>query len=115
MMPLYFSTYHTVEFRCHEATLNPTKVLAWLVFSACVLNYAKDHKACFENEKITIEDVLKKTLVRSPRMLRFMIEYFEHRKAYFGGRTKEEKLKKSLNWIKEDAGFSFSSSEGFTI
>lgn len=114
LLSLYFSDYRTIEFRCHEATLNPTKTLAWLTLCSCILKYAENYRACIESTKITLSDVIDHSTKNQPRLNAYLKAYIALRKKAFAGVSTDDRYKKSMDWLNGDADFKFDVG-GFTL
>lgn len=90
-MNMFFTHRYTVEFRLHEATTNPYKMINWLYICNAILKYA-DH---FSNQIITNDDpitvkqvlniykVLNPKSVSASNLTNYLTEYFEQRKLDF--------------------------------
>lgn len=111
---LYFSEYRTVEFRCHEATLNTSKTLAWMIITASILKFANNYKDCFSAEPVTLKQVLEGT-IKDKKIVKYLLEYLEVRNKAFSGKSYEDKLKKESVWLSNDLDFTFKSSEGLEL
>lgn len=114
LINMYFSKRGTIEFRAHQATFNPTKIINWLFINNAILRYAdinsKNLHTGFEN--VTLEDVLDVYTKENPysQDARFLSSYL---KAYFRNRkdvfTKAFKNRDFVcNWdLDEDKSFTF--------
>lgn len=84
-----FSKRNTVEFRIHQGTLNPQKVVTWLFICNAIIKTAmyESHKI-LKGEKITLEDVLNYygkfyKNVTGMSISTYLVEYYKGRAAEF--------------------------------
>jgi hypothetical protein len=71
--------YGTVEFRIHQGTVNPEKILAWAATCSAIVHYAATHdEAQIEQLRGSPFEILKK-VVRFKRV----VKWLELRRAHF--------------------------------
>lgn len=103
---LFFSKMGTIEFRAMEGSTNSTKVLNWMLICASILNYAEDISKCFTLEKVTLKEILKKSLSES--WTNYIMEYMDLRnRTFFSGSSYRDWKPTENKWFKEDSEFSF--------
>lgn len=103
---LFFSKMGTIEFRQMEGSTNSTKILNWMLVCACILNYAEDINKCFILEKITLKEILRKSL--SENWTNYLMEYMDYRNRYFFDKGAYKDWKPTEDkWFKNDSDFSF--------
>jgi hypothetical protein len=107
LLPLYFSKGKTIEFRPHEATLNPIKVINWLCICTAILKYAEDYSNCLTPLKISIKDVIKSHF--TDHVGDYLVAYVEDRKKYFvkNGKHKPEPYDLEDEFYEEDEEYEF--------
>lgn len=108
LLPLYFSTFHTIEFRPHEATLNPTKAINWLCICVAILKYADNFKACAQ-PTITVEQVIRASW--PGHLGDYLMAYFQERCRIFSRFTKDNATKAydfEDQWFDDDEDYVFS-------
>jgi hypothetical protein len=90
---------HTLEFRCHPASLNYDKIQNWILFCFAFCNYVEsNYKNIIEDDNITIEKILNYSY---PKKGKELSDYFKDRIERFknDGDTKEllEYKQKTVN------------------
>lgn len=114
LVNMVFSDRYTIEFRAHQATFNPTKVVNWLFINNAILSYAQTYadEIIGLGEKISLKDVLLYYKEVNPGeehaefLSNYLVAYYEHC---------VEKFKKAFDnkdytcdWdLKEDAYYDF--------
>lgn len=75
----------TLEFRCHSASMNYTKIRNWVLFCMCYVNFIENHgDKILSMKTITVNDIINTVLNKKPKSRNRLISYFEERKAKFG-------------------------------
>lgn len=101
---LFFSPTHTVEWRCHEGTVNKDKALTWLIICASVMRYAENIKECLSLKSITLQDILKEYMTNAE--VEKIMNYLKKRNSYFftsdGKSFKSSHADVEKKWFKED-------------
>jgi len=105
---MFYSSRHTIEFRPHQATFNPVKVVNWLFICNAILMYADvfSNEILTENKRITLKDVLSVyfTLNKEDRdadfLSTYLIEFVESRKKEFAKSFAEKDF--PCEWDLED-------------
>lgn len=89
-----FGKQDTIEFRLHTPTLNPDKIINWLLMCVAIMSYAeKEPLKCMSVAPITFENVLDyyKT-VRNTSLASMLsnnlIDYYKERVAFYKAKTK---------------------------
>lgn len=107
-----FGKQDTIEFRLHTATLNPDKILNWLLMCVAIIKFAQNNsELCLSDKPIKFEKVLDyyQNLKGTPygaKLTANLIDYYDTRKAYFDQKTKEENYVVPEEF-KQDNAFSF--------
>lgn len=108
MLCTYFTSYGTVEWRCHETTHNKYKIIYWLAICSAIMTYAKDSRKCLGNNAITLAEIMKE--VYPADIAQTLINYINYRKDYFynsDGSPKKNYKAIEEAWIKGDEAFVF--------
>jgi hypothetical protein len=102
LMNLYFSDYNTVEFRCHEGTVNPTKTFCWLLICSSILKYAEiNPKKCLDSGKVSLDDILR---VLSLKDYTFVSDYLADRKKSLYASGKDPYVLEH-SWLTDDSSY----------
>lgn len=90
LLNMFFSKRNTVEFRTHEGTIHPQKVMNFLFICNAIIKYAETNMLrVFSRDKITMKEVLNyyKTAFKGDKdatfLSEYLNEYFVQRKKYF--------------------------------
>ncbi len=114
MVNMAFSNRHTVEFRAHQATFNPTKTLNWLFINNAILSYAQKYadRILVQPTKVSLTDVLNYYKDTHPEeeeaifLSRYLISYYEHCKEKFSKAFQNKDY--TCNWdLQEDCVYTF--------
>lgn len=107
-LPTFFSNAETIEFRCHEATLNFDKTIMWMLTCAAILKFAENTKVCLSEAPITLQTVLSNHL--PDKVVNHLMAYYTARKATFvnvNGTFKSSWESIETNWINTDKNYLF--------
>jgi hypothetical protein len=84
-----FGKHDTIEFRIHTPTLNPDKVINWVLMCAAIVKYAENYtEKCVKLNKISFEEVLNfyKDFYKtdtSSKLSDNLVSYYRNRCEYF--------------------------------
>lgn len=85
----FFGKRDTIEFRLHTPTLNPDKIINWLLMCVAIVRYAQTYtKKCTGADVVTFKDVLNfyskvGNGVYGANLSERLIQYYDERVAYF--------------------------------
>lgn len=90
LLNMFFSKRNTVEFRMHEGTIHPQKVMNFLFICNAIIKYAESNiLRVFTKEKISLKEVLNyyKITFKGDKdaafLSEYLYEYYTQRKKYF--------------------------------
>ncbi len=115
---MFFSPRKTIEFRAHQATLNPVKVVNWLFICNAILRYAQVNmnEILTQTKRIRLKDVLDVYVLQHPNdsnaafLSQYLNEYVSSRKEAFNKALNCKDF--PCNWdLKDDASYDFLVSE----
>lgn len=75
-VPYIFSKRHTIEFRIHTPTANPTKIINWLFICSAILKFAEDYDV-MDTKPLILRQVLS---VYPKDIADYLNSYIEYRK-----------------------------------
>jgi hypothetical protein len=109
-LPTFFSPAETIEFRVHEATVNPNKTFMYMLLCTSILKYAENTRLGLSTKPLTIEQVLSSHLPKE--MSSHIQSYLTMRKSNFKtvmGEFKKDWESIENKWLAEDASYVYKS------
>ena len=110
---LFFSKTGTIEFRCHEGTLNKTKTVNWFITCLAILKYAENIKSVFSANTLNLSDVLNDSLGKEKS--KYLMSYFKSRRETFFATSgyKRNITEIEKKWFLEDNNYTFKKEDSF--
>ena len=111
-----FGKHNTIEFRLHTPTLNPDKIINWLLMCSAIIKFAENHtELCIKLNKISFVQVLNFykdffNTIHSENLSNNLINYYNNRVTYFEKDIKNNDVT-SLKELTEDSIYSFNTTK----